>query len=528
MHLKPFIIFTLVSLFLLGCSLTPTEMKTAQRIMEANPDSALLILQKLHPNQSLSDADRALYGILLFRALDKSNKPLQPDSVITFSLHYYQNINDKPHLAICYFYKARLYRKAQRYDNATELYLKALDLLQSNKDYKLLGNIYSDMGDICSIQTDYKESLNKYKQAIDCYKKAGDTIQASYKVIDIGRMYCFLKNYNKAQLFYKQALKQTSDSMLQGSAYQEIGINFYKANQFDSAQYYLRKSLHFPFKGTNYAIRYYILADLFFDINEFDSAFNYATKALKYPTTFYNQRDCYRILANAEYSRHNFKNVSYYMSKYQDCTDSVRKIEAQTKISVLEDIHQTNGAFSKSKQFLRLLAMVIPILLLIGLTIVIRLRKRSKKKEIELKQTEVKLTEKQRLLKDSIVQKIEESKLLQTQNQPKISQSQQERIFLDIYSVNLHLNDWAAFKKLMNQTFNNIVDTLESENPDINHKEIIWSCLFLLKISTPDITLILDCQVSSLYKIKQRLAQKMQLKTTKELESRLQILSEVK
>ncbi len=355
-----------------------------------------------------------------------------------------------------------------------------------------------------------------------------DLIQASYKMIDIGRIFRIQKKYNEAWQFYKQALSQTNDSILQGLAYQEIGVNYYLSKNYDSARYFLQKSLLFPYKGTNYAIRNYFLADLFFDVNKLDSSINYATKALQFPSTFYNQRDCYRILANAEYSRHNFKNVSYYMSKYQDCTDSVRKIEAQTKTSVLEDIHQTNGAFSKSKQFLRLLAMVIPILLLIGLTIVIRLRKRSKKKEIELKQTEVKLTEKQRLLKDSIVQKIEESKLLQTQNQPKISQSQQERIFLDIYSVNLHLNDWAAFKKLMNQTFNNIVDTLESENPDINHKEIIWSCLFLLKISTPDITLILDCQVSSLYKIKQRLAQKMQLKTTKELESRLQILSEVK
>ena len=105
----------------------PNEMKTAQKIMDTNPDSALHILQRMHPNQSFLDADRALYGILLFQALDKSNKTLQPDSAINFSVSYYQNTNDKQHLAIAYYYKARLYKRAQQFDQATILYLKTLD-----------------------------------------------------------------------------------------------------------------------------------------------------------------------------------------------------------------------------------------------------------------------------------------------------------------------------------------------------------------------------------------------------------------
>ena len=507
----------------------PNEIKTAERIMESDPDSALHILQHMHTNSMmLSSGDRALYGILLFQALERNNKPLQPDSVINFSVNYYQGINDKPHLAKSYFYKARVYRHDQHYDEATSLYLKALDLNQDNKDYILLGKIYSDMGDICAIQKDYNESMKKYQKAKEFFNKAGDTTEACYKVIDIGRMYRLLKNYKSARLCYKQALLQTSDSLLQGDAYQEIGINFHTAQQYDSAQYFLRKSIKFPYKGTSYAIRCSYLAELFFDTNQNDSAFHYASLALKYPTTFFNQRDCYRILANTEYSRGNLKQIAFYMSKYQDCSDSVRKIEIQTKTSVLEDLHQTNGAFSKSKHFLILLGCLIPIIILLSLFIVYRLRKRNigkekqlKETEVQLEEVEVQLSEKQNLFIDSLIHQVQETRASQAAAYKKATISQKEQMDKEVYNACLHTNDWDAFRRLMNKTFNNLLTTLESNYSDLTRKDLMWCCLFLLKISNQDMALILDSQPGSLYKLKSRLTQKMNLKSTKDLDQLL-------
>ena len=513
-------------IFVYSCSFMPNEIKNAERIMESDPDSALHILQHMHTNSiMMSSSDRALFGLLLFQALDKNSKPLQPDSVINFSLNYYQNVNDKPHLATSYFFKARIYKQAQRFDDATLLYLKALDLNQNTKDYALLGKIYSDMGDICSLQKDYTESLKKYQKSIEYYNQIGDTINACYKLIDIGRIYCYMNDYTKARKYYNKALSQTLDSLLQGTAFQEIGITCYKTKQYDSAQHYLRESIKYPYKGTNYAIRCYTLADLFFDINQYDSAFHYATLALKYPTTFYNQRDCYRILANSEYSRKDFKQMAIYMTKYQDCTDSVRKIENQTKTSVLEDLHQTNGAFSKSKHFLIILGCIIPIIILLSLLILYRLRKRSKGKEkqleaaeVQLEDVAVKLTEKQNLLIDSLIQKIEETRTLHSSLYKKATISQREQMDKELYNTCLHLNDWEAFKKLMNKTFNNLFAILESNYSDVTRKDFIWCCLFLLDVPTNDLVLVLDIQPVSLYKLKQRLTQKLNLNNVKELE----------
>jgi tetratricopeptide (TPR) repeat protein len=381
----------------------PNEIKTAQRIMDSNPDSALYLLQHMRPLRTLTDADRAIYGILYFQALDKNNKPLQPDSIINFSVNYYQAENDKEHLATAYYYKARLYKSAQQFDDATVLYLKALDLILNNKNYLLHAKIFSDLGDICSIQTDYKESLIKYKESNKWFQMAGDTINACYKIIDIGRTYRYINQYVKAKENFKFVLRQTRDSLLQGAVYQEMGISYYWTKKFDSAQFFLRKSLTYPYRGTNYAIRCFILADLKFDINQFDSAFIYATKALKYPSTFFNQRDCYRILANSEYKKGDFKQMAFYMTKYQACSDSVRKVEVQTKTTILEDIHQSNGTISRSKRFILILSFVLPIILIITVFLVYSIRKRGKSKEKELEIAEEKLVEKQVFLRNSLI-----------------------------------------------------------------------------------------------------------------------------
>ena len=516
-------------IFVSSCSFMPNEIKNAERIMESDPDSALHILQHMHTSSMMmSTSDRALYGLLLFQALDKNSKPLKPDSVINFSLNYYQDVNDKPHLATSYFFKARIYKQAQRFDDATLLYLKALDLNQSSKDYILMGKIYSDMGDICSVQKDYTESLKKFQQSLGYFKLAGDTIESSYKVIDIGRIYRFLKNYKKAQNCYRQALLQTTDSMLQGAAYQEIGINYYWARRSDSAQFFLHESLHYPYIGTSYAIRCYNLADLFFDIQKYDSAFNYASLALKYPTTFFIQRDCYRILSNTEYSRGNLKQMAFYMSKYQDCTDSVRKIETQTKTSVLEDLHQTNGAFSKSRHFLIILGCIIPLIILLSLLIVYRLRKRSKGKEKQLEDAEVQLvevavqlTEKKNLFIENLMHQLQETRNSQATAYKKATIPQREQMDKELYNNCLHLNDWEAFKRLMNKLFNNIITTLESNYSDLTRKDLIWCCLFLLDIPNQDMAIILDSQPGSLYKLKSRLTQKMNLNSTKDLDQLL-------
>jgi hypothetical protein len=73
MQLKTLFFSILFFITFYSCSFIPNEIKTAQRIMDSNPDSALYLLQHIQPIRTLTDADRAIYGILYFQALDKNS-----------------------------------------------------------------------------------------------------------------------------------------------------------------------------------------------------------------------------------------------------------------------------------------------------------------------------------------------------------------------------------------------------------------------------------------------------------------------
>jgi hypothetical protein len=473
----------------------------------------------------MSDANRAMYGLLYFRALDKTNKPLQPDSLLQFSFNYYLKANEKHQLAYCYYYRARILKLAQRFDNATMLYLKALECSENKKDNYLLGKIYADMGDICSIQRDFNEALRKYQISIDYFTKAGKKNDINYRTIDIGRTYSLMKNYNTALIYYKKVINQSSDSVVLGTVTQEIGINYYTAKKYDSAEYYLRKCLLYPYKGTNFSIRNYYLSDMYFNTERYDSAFIYANKALKFPANFMTRRECYRLLANTEYIKGDFKQMAVYMTQFQVYSDSVRKVESQTKITVLEDLYQTSEKANTNKKYLTVLAWILPIIFGVGFYIVYRLRQRNKGKEKQLEEAEVQLSQKQSLLIDSLIQKIEEKRAIQATAYKKATLIEREQMVKDLYNSNLYLNDIIPFKKLMNKTFNNLINKLEGNYIDITHKECVWICMYLLNISTPEILIVLELQTSSLYKLKQRLAQKLRLKSTKDLDQLLMELS---
>jgi len=73
----------------------------------------------------------------------------------------------------------------------------------------------------------------------------------------------------------------------------------------------------------------------------------------------------------------------------------------------------------------------------------------------------------------------------------------------------------------MNKIFNNIITNLESNYSDLTRKDLIWCCLFLLDIPNQDMAIILNSQPGSLYKLKSRLTQKMNLNSTKDLDQLL-------
>ena len=260
------------------------------------------------------------------------------------------------------------------------------------------------------------------------------------------------------------------------------------------------------------------MADLYFDIEQVDSTFKYASIALKYPTTFYNQRDCYRMLANVEFTKKDYKQVQIYLSHYQDCSDSIHKIEAQTKCTVLENLHNTTQEADSTKKSMILIVSLLLVFLLLSSLLVIYLYKRNIHKKEQLNAFKLQLNNKQEFVSQGLTKKIEDAKAQQAVLRKNASVEYKEKLDKELYNTALHLNNLDDFNREMNHAFNNIIVTLKTDYPAVNQKEIIWCCLHLLDIPHADRILVLDATSDSIYKLKQRLAQKLDLKSTKELD----------
>jgi tetratricopeptide (TPR) repeat protein len=524
-----FWLFCLICVILSSCTFMPDELKTAERLMETAPDSSLHILQHLSPEKYHSSSNRALYGLLMFRALDKKKLPLQPDSLLDYSIRYYESHSGKNRLAMCYLYKGRNYKNNNQYEKAISFYLKASDVIENHDDYLLLGRLNSDLGDIYILQQDYLQAREKYILEYKYFILANQKIFADYSILDIGKTYLFTKDYRKAQQYFHKVYTTTKDSLTLGAAIDEIGLCYYRNKQLDSALVYYRKVIHFPYIAVNKSIRYYYLANIYYDLSQIDSAYFYAKNAFNYEINIHTQRECYRILTNSEYKKGNMKSMAAYMSKYVVAGDSMRKIDGQTKATYIETMHNSTLEVDKTKNVMGYLALLIVFIVTGSIIVYYRMKKHTNVEKLLAEETNLKQKAGIRLevmtkYRDAFLQKMETKKAEQASERKKASFAEKELLDRKIYNDLLHLQNIAVFYREMDTVLNNLVTKLRIRYPSLAEKEINWCCLYLLQVPTTDIYLLLDYKVDSLKKMRQRLAQKLGLAGVTELEDFLKIL----
>jgi tetratricopeptide (TPR) repeat protein len=520
----------LLLLSLTACSLTPKELQRAEQLMEYAPDSSLHILQHISHKNYMSSSNKALYGLLMFQALDKNYLTLTPDTLINYSIDYYEREGQKSRLAAAYLYKGRMYKYALRYEDATLCLMKAVDNANKTKDFALLGRIYTDLGDICFKQQDYIKARAEYKKEYESYSKTTLKKQALEALLAVGRTYFSVHKYDSAMLYYKRALVQATDSISKANCLQNIARNYFAVKQYDSALHCLRPIIDYPYVDNNRAIRYYVLADVCFELRQLDSARFYANETFKFKPDMNIRFGCYRILGNIAFLRKEMKEMAHYMNLYTACSDSIKKVESQTKVAVLEKMHQNSKDIQSGKRNSIVFATLLFIVLLLSFVVLYYLYTQHKKNkqlhEEQIQQANSVLVVKQKDLVRGVQQKIEIAKQRQVAARKKATLNERDALVLEIYQSKLHLNDWDEFTRLMNYTFNNIVSTLESSCPDIKQVEIVWCCLHLLDVPQAERTIVLNISTNSLYKLKQRLALKLQLKGAKMLDEYLKQFNE--
>lgn len=269
-----------------ACSSAPEEvivtLRQAEQCMEVYPDSALNLLRKISCPDKLSGQERADYVLLLTQARDKNYMDMSADSSITFAIDYFKKKKDKSKYGKALYYYGRVLQGKRETTRAMKVYWEARRVLKDTKEYKIMGLMFANMSIFNRDQSLYDEAIHCCRQAISYYYQAKDTLGVAYayqtmgtsfflkQEMDsvyqcvmtslqlltnnpvrlkingskiLGKMYCFEKQYLKAEKVFLRILDEEPDKDMFVLHYMSLGRLYQMMGRKQDAEKYLKLCL---------------------------------------------------------------------------------------------------------------------------------------------------------------------------------------------------------------------------------------------------------------------------------------------
>lgn len=286
--------------------------------MEVCPDSALSLLNQIpHPDR-LYGKQCADYALLLTQARDKNYlDSLQSDSLIKLAVDYYQDNDDNVKAGKALFYYGKVMALQYNDTIAMQSYLNAHTRLEKTKEYKLQALIQEYIGRINDDRDMHDMALESYRKSADYYYLAGDTLGAVYDYRNIAWIY-EIKQENDSARWYLDLgislLKGDSTSSILPSLLQMLGIVEKKKGNFVSAINDFSAAIKYEKDVRTIKYYYLSLGDAYMQIGKFEEAKESFEQGLTSKDTF-TQAGAYNYLYLLEKQKENYSLALYYKEK---------------------------------------------------------------------------------------------------------------------------------------------------------------------------------------------------------------------
>lgn len=333
-------IIGLLAVCLFGCNRHSSNplLHQVHSLLEVRPDSALTVLKNLSAVEEMPEVDRAYYALLLAESTDKNELPLLPcDSLLDFALDYYED-GDKE-MASALLYKGRLLAQMNDKKAAIENSLKALEVLQNYpEDTKSRRLIYSSLGlwyGDCGL---YDKALEMQNQALHYSCSAKDTAIAYH---NIGYVYSMRDLQDSSITYQRKAVEyavRSKDTNMMVASWHSLSLFYGRFDKTDSAVVYARKVFQYVSDEHKMVNAYYNMGDLYIDLEQYDSARYYLEKSLLLSSSWSMP---YWSLAVMESELGNFQSAYHYLDTFVIVQDSLDVSEKLSEVQHLVYKHQT-------------------------------------------------------------------------------------------------------------------------------------------------------------------------------------------
>lgn len=363
----------IVGLFFLVISCGPIpdatvgSLSLAQKCMEAYPDSALRILQQIPSPENLHGKAQADYALLMTQAMHKNSIKYTSDSLISIALTYYNaNPLDPVAEGKAFFYYGKVMQSLDSVELAMKHYLKAKDILDGTKEYKMMGLIAEGMGNLNRKQKLMEEALTNFKVSLQYSMIIEDSMGISYGFRNIARAFIGKQNIDSAFYFYDKALyiANLKKYPLESSILRELGGVYRSVNEYSKAEYYFLTSIEKEKNNSDLYRTYLSLGYLYVQWEMFEKAENVLNECLKVNNLLL-LKDSYECLYHLERKKGDLSLAVLYKDKVDSLLELTYKSETQERLAELqqkyenEKLQRENLQIKTEKQNFQFIGAVI-------------------------------------------------------------------------------------------------------------------------------------------------------------------------
>lgn len=338
-------LFILSLLFLAACgTANRPDLNKAEALMIDHPDSSLNILEKIRIERVRGRKNKAKYALLYSQALDKNYIDVESDSIIRVARDYYAHRGSNEERAQAFYYYGIVANNAGDIDEAMKAFIPARIYAEKTDNEYVKGLIYSAIGNLYYDQNSLSEAIEQFDKAEESFIKTGRLMNQFVTVYRKGTIYRML-NQDSISLYNLQNAEYIAHILKDTTSIININLSMMMCKIHNSNDVnYIIKHKNYLFniykqynKNTIPPSHYMPIGQIYFKINDIDST-NYFLRGYLLDNQHSNTNNIgiYATLSQNEKRAKNFEKALEYRELYNSLSDSLTKIQTENHIEKLE------------------------------------------------------------------------------------------------------------------------------------------------------------------------------------------------
>lgn len=383
-------IYSLLFLLLfLSCRQEKEErelLEQAGLLIEARPDSALLLLNRIPSPQKLTERTHAEYALLLTKARDKNYITHTNDSLINIAVEYYSKERNSLNKAEAYFYLGSVYRDMEYSTSAIAAFLKALEVMPDNSEDRLMMLIYNNLAQQYEAQNLYENAMEMAKKSYKFCSNNKQTNSLFHASRRIGGIFLLESKNDSALFYYNQALEiaeTKKDSLWEATVLCDIARIYKDKGELITANNYTDKAIKRKPGKRSLDSAFFLKGTLLLEQGKSDSARYYLLRSINSGDINARAASFHRLY-DIERLERNYEKAIEYNNIYIVIRDSIAQKKRRLEINTLINEHtlglQMKDHFIKQqKQEFAITILSIIIIAMIILIILIAKRRKTER-----------------------------------------------------------------------------------------------------------------------------------------------------